>query len=126
MKKEMIATEKAPKAIGPYSQGIKSGGFAFVSGQLPVDPATGEFPAGGIKEQARQSLQNVKSVLEATGSSLENVLKTTVFLQDINDFAAFNAIYTEFFKTDCPARSCIQIAALPKGALIEVEAIAAI
>ena len=126
MKKEMIATEKAPKAIGPYSQGIKSGGFAFVSGQLPVDPVTGEFPAGGIKEQARQSLQNVKSVLEAAGSSLDNVLKTTVFLKDISDFAAFNAIYTEFFKTDCPARSCIQIAALPKGALIEVEAIAAI
>lgn len=126
MKKEIVATEKAPKAIGPYSQGTKSGGFVFVSGQLPVDPATGEFPAAGIKEQAVQSLKNVKAVLEASGSSLENVLKTTVFLQDIKDFTAFNEVYAEFFKTDCPARSCIQIAALPKGALVEVEAIAAV
>jgi 2-iminobutanoate/2-iminopropanoate deaminase len=126
MKKEIIATENAPKAIGPYSQGTKSGGLIFVSGQLPVNAATGEFPVGGIEEQAKQSLKNVKAVLEAGGSCLENVLKTTVFLQDIKDFAAFNAVYAEFFKTDCPARSCIQIAALPKGALVEVEAIAAV
>ncbi len=126
MKKEIIATENAPKAIGPYSQGTKSGGFVFVSGQLPVNPTTGEFPLGGIEEQAQQSLKNVKAVLEAGGSCLENVLKTTVFLQDIKDFAAFNAVYAEFFKIDCPARSCIQIAALPKNALVEVEAIAVV
>ena len=124
MSKDIIATKNAPGAIGPYSQGIRANGFVFASGQIGLDPATGEFVRGGIAEQSRQALLNVKNVLEAAGSSLDKVVKTTVFLKDINDFAAMNAVYSEFFKTDCPARSAVQVAALPKGALVEIEVIA--
>ena len=124
MAKEVIATKHAPGAIGPYSQAIKANGFVFASGQLGLVPATGEFAEGGIEEQTRQSLTNVKSVLEAAGSGLEKVVKTTVFLKDIKDFAAMNKVYSEFFKTDCPARSAVQIAALPKDGLVEIEVIA--
>ena len=124
MAKNIIATKNAPGAIGPYSQGIRANGFVFVSGQIGLDPATGEFVKGGIVEQSRQALLNVKNVLEAVGSGLDKAVKTTVFLKDINDFAAMNAVYSEFFKTDCPARSAVQIAALPKGALVEIEVIA--
>ena len=124
MAKEVIATKNAPGAIGPYSQAIKVNGFVFASGQLGLVPATGEFAEGGIEEQTRQSLTNVKSVLEAAGSGLEKVVKTTVFLKDIKDFAAMNKVYSEFFKTDCPARSAVQIAALPKDGLVEIEVIA--
>ena len=124
MAKIIIATRNAPGAIGPYSQGIKANGFVFASGQIGLDPATGEFVKGGIAEQSRQVLLNVKNVLEAAGSGLDKVVKTTVFLKDINDFAAMNAVYSEFFKTDCPARSAVQVAALPKGALVEIEVIA--
>jgi len=124
MAKNIIATKNAPGAIGPYSQGIKANGFVFASGQIGLDPATGEFVKGGIAEQSRQVLLNVKNVLEAAGSGLDKVVKTTVFLKDINDFAAMNAVYSEFFKTDCPARSAVQVAALPKGALVEIEVIA--
>ena len=124
MAKSIIATKNAPGAIGPYSQGIRANGFVFASGQIGLDPATGEFVKGGIVEQSRQALLNVKNVLEAAGSNLDKAVKTTVFLKDINDFAAMNAVYSEFFKTDCPARSALQIAALPKGALVEIEVIA--
>ena len=124
MAKIIIATRNAPGAIGPYSQGIKANGFVFASGQIGLDPATGVFVKGGIEEQSRQVLLNVKNVLEAAGSGLDKVVKTTVFLKDINDFAAMNAVYSEFFKTDCPARSAVQVAALPKGALVEIEVIA--
>ena len=124
MAKIIIATRNAPGAIGPYSQGIKANGFVFASGQIGLDPATGEFVKGGIAEQSRQVLLNVKNVLEAAGSGLDKVVKTTVFLTDINDFAAMNAVYSEFFKTDCPSRSAVQVAALPKGALVEIEVIA--
>jgi len=124
MAKNIIATKNAPGAIGPYSQGIRANGFVFASGQIGLDPATGDFVKGGIAEQSRQVLLNVKNVLEAAGSGLDKVVKTTVFLKDINDFAAMNAVYSEFFKTDCPARSAVQVAALPKGALVEIEVIA--
>ena len=124
MAKSIIATKNAPGAIGPYSQGIRANGFVFASGQIGLDPATGEFVQGGIVEQSRQALLNVKNVLEAAGSGLDKAVKTTVFLKDINDFAAMNAVYSEFFKTDCPARSAVQVAALPKGALVEIEVIA--
>lgn len=123
--KKVISTTEAPSAIGPYSQGIAATGTAvFVSGQLPVDPATGNIAGPSIEEQARQSLSNVKSVLAAAGAGLENVVKTTVFLADMNDFAAMNAVYSEFFKENCPARSAVQVARLPKDAKIEIEAIA--
>ena len=124
MSKDIIATKNAPGAIGPYSQGIRANGFVFASGQIGLDPATGEFVQGGIEEQSRQALLNVKNVLEAAGSGLDKAVKTTVFLKDINDFAAMNAVYSEFFETDCPARSAVQVAALPKGALVEIEVIA--
>ena len=124
MAKTIIATKNAPGAIGPYSQGIRANGFVVASGQIGLDPATGEFVKGGIVEQSRQALLNVKNVLEAAGSGLDKAVKTTVFLKDINDFAAMNAVYSEFFKTDCPARSAVQVAALPKGALVEIEVIA--
>ena len=124
MAKIIIATKNAPGAIGPYSQGIKANGFVFASGQIGLEPATGELVKGGIEEQSRQALLNVKNVLEAAGSSLDKVVKTTVFLKDINDFATMNAVYSEFFKADCPARSAVQVAALPKNARVEIEVIA--
>ena len=121
-----ISTDKAPAAIGPYSQAIDSGtGLIFVSGQLPIDPATGAFPEGGIQEQTRQSLTNAKAILEAAGLSLANVVKTTVFLADMGDFAAMNEIYAQFFSEPFPARSAVAVKTLPKNALVEVECIAA-
>lgn len=123
--KEIIATNNAPKAIGPYSQGTAGAGLIFVSGQLPIDITTGEFPVGGIKEQTRQSLENLKQILIERGVTLQQVLKTTVFLKDMNDFAEMNGVYKEFFgDSNFPARAAIQVARLPKDALVEVEAIA--
>lgn len=121
-----IQTEKAPAAIGPYSQAIDSGaGLVFVSGQLPIDPATGAFPQGGVQEQTRQSLTNAKAILEAAGIGLQNVVKTTVFLADMGDFAAMNEVYSQFFSAPFPARSAVAVKTLPKGALVEIECIAA-
>lgn len=121
-----LQTEKAPAAIGPYSQAIDSGaGLVFVSGQLPIDPSTGAFPEGGVKEQTRQSLTNAKAILEAEGLSLKNVVKTTVFLADMADFAAMNEVYAQFFTAPYPARSAVAVKTLPKGALVEIECIAA-
>ncbi len=119
-----ISTTKAPAAIGPYSQAIKVGGLVFVSGQLPIDPATGAFAEGGIKELTRQSLTNMKAILEDAGTSMVNVVKTTVFLADMNDFAAMNEVYAEFFAAPFPARSAVAVKTLPKGALVEIECIA--
>ena len=123
--KNIITTEAAPAAIGPYSQGVSYGDLVMTSGQLPLDPLTMAFPAGGIKEQTRQSLLNVKAVLEQAGASLDTVLKTTCFLAKMEDFAAFNEVYSEFFDANgAPARSCIQAGKLPKDALVEIEVIA--
>lgn len=119
-----IHTEQAPKAVGPYSQAIEAGSFVFASGQLPIDPATGAFAEGGIKEQTRQSLTNAQAVLRAAGIDLTHVVKTTVFLSDIDNFAAMNEVYAEFFKEPYPARSAFAVKTLPKGALVEVECIA--
>lgn len=125
MNMKAIQTEKAPAAIGPYSQAIDSGaGIVFVSGQLPIDPATGAFPEGGVQEQTRQSLTNAKAILESAGLSLKNVVKTTVFLADMADFTAMNEIYAQFFSAPFPARSAVAVKALPKGALVEIECIA--
>ena len=121
---KIIHTEKAPAAIGPYSQAVQAGNLLFVSGQIPVDPATGAFAGEDISTQARQSLTNVKNILEAAGYALTDVVKTTVLLSDIADFAAMNAVYGEFFKENCPARACFAVRDLPKGALVEIEAIA--
>ena len=120
--KTAVSTDKAPGAIGPYSQAIKAGGLVFLSGQLPLDPASGQFPAG-IAEQTRQSLTNAASILEAAGSGLDKVIKTTVFLADMNDFAAMNEVYATFFSGAYPARSAVQVARLPKDALVEIECI---
>lgn len=119
-----ISTTNAPAAIGPYSQAIKVGELVFVSGQLPIDPATGAFAEGGIKELTRQSLTNMKAILEEAGTSMGNVVKTTVFLADMNDFAAMNEVYAEFFAAPFPARSAVAVKTLPKGALVEIECIA--
>lgn len=119
-----ISTTNAPAAIGPYSQAISVGGLVFVSGQLPIDPATGAFAEGGIKELTRQSLTNMKAILEEAGTSMANVVKTIVFLADMNDFAAMNEVYAEFFAAPFPARSAVAIKTLPKGALVEIECIA--
>ena len=121
--KVIIAT-KAPAAIGPYSQAIQVGNLVFTSGQIPIDPTTGTFVEGGIKEQTRQSLTNVKAILEETGVSMSNVVKTTVFLADMNDFADMNAVYAEFFTEPYPARSAVAVKTLPKGALVEIEVLA--
>lgn len=123
--KKIIATTAAPGAIGPYSQAIEANGFVFASGQIPLDPATGVFAIGGVEEQAEQALKNLKAVLAAAGCELSDVVKTTVFLTDMGDFAKVNAVYAKFFETECPARSAVQVGALPKGALVKVEAIAA-
>lgn len=121
--KKVIFTEKAPAALGPYSQAIEANGMIFASGQIGVNPATGEAPEG-VEAQAEQALTNLKAVLEAAGTTMDHVVKTTVFIQNMGDFAAVNAIYAKYFTTDCPARSCVEVAKLPKGLLIEVEAIA--
>jgi 2-iminobutanoate/2-iminopropanoate deaminase len=121
--KKVLYTENAPKALGPYSQGIKAGCLLFLSGQLGLDPKTNDFIVGGVAEQTRQSLTNLKNVIESAGVSMDHVVKTTVFLKDMNDFQSMNAVYAEFFKSDPPARSTVQAAALPKGGLVEIEAI---
>lgn len=119
-----ISTEKAPAAIGPYSQAVQGGNTVYVSGQLPIDPATGAFAGDDIKAQTRQSLTNIRSILEAAGADMSKVVKTTVLLKDIADFGAMNEVYAEFFTAPYPARTAFQVAALPKDALVEIECVA--
>ncbi len=126
MSKEVISTSNAPAAIGPYSQAIRAGNLLFVSGQIPLNPQTGEMTGETAAEQARQVLQNLQAVLEAGGTSLQHVVKTTIFLTDLTQFSAVNAVYAEFFPENPPARSTVQVAALPRGAQVEIEAIAII
>lgn len=123
-KKQVVIAENAPKAIGPYSAGVSTGNLVFTAGQLGMDPATGELVEGGVQPQTRQALTNLKAVLEAAGSSLDMVVKTTVFMKDMGEFAQMNAVYAEFLTADFPARSAIQVAALPKGGAVEIEAVA--
>ena len=123
MKKEVINSVNAPAAVGPYVHAVKVGDFIFTSGQLGIDPVTGNMPEG-VVEQAHLSLKNLGAILKEAGMDYSNVIKTTVFLNDMNDFATINAIYAEYFKDEAPARSCVQVAKLPKGGLIEIEAIA--
>ena len=123
MEIQKVSTENAPAAIGPYSQAIKVGEFLFTSGQIPLDPATATMVGENITEQTEQVMKNLGAVLSAAGASYENAIKTTCFLADMNDFAAFNAVYAKYFTT-CPARSCVAVKTLPKGALVEVEVIA--
>ncbi|MDD2452534.1 MAG: RidA family protein [Synergistaceae bacterium] len=122
--KKVISTDKAPAAVGPYSQAIKAGNFLFCSGQIPVDPSTGQFVEGGVEQQAEQVLRNVKAVLEGAGYSLSDVIKATVFAVNMADFAAVNGVYARFFEKEPPARSFVEVGALPKGALVEVEVVA--
>ena len=122
--KTVISTTNAPAAIGPYSQAIRVGNIIFTSGQIPIDPATGSFVEGGIKEQTLQSLLNVKAILNEAGTTMDHVIKTTVFMADMNDFAEMNSVYSEFFNTPYPARSAVAVKTLPKGALVEIEVIA--
>ena len=121
---QIIHTDRAPAAIGPYSQAVKAGNMLFVSGQLPIDPATGAFPGEDITSQTRQSLTNVQAILEEAGYALSDVVKTTVLLADIGDFAAMNAVYAEFFTANCPARAAFAVKDLPKGAKVEIEVVA--
>ena len=120
---QVIETKNAPAAIGPYSQGMIVGDLIYTSGQIPINPATGNIESDDVSKQTEQAIKNIKAVLEAAGSSLEKVVKTTCFLQNIQDFAAFNAVYEKFF-VNKPARSCVEVGALPKGALVEIEVIA--
>ena len=122
--KEIIQTEQAPKAIGPYSQAIRSNGLVFASGQIPIDPATGQFVSGGIAEQTEQVIKNLSRVLEAAGSGLNRVVKTTVFLADMEEFTAMNEVYGRFFSQEPPARATVEAARLPRDARVEIEAIA--
>ncbi|MHC1773607.1 MAG: RidA family protein [Flexilinea sp.] len=122
--KKIITTAKAPKALGPYSVGVVAGNLVFTAGQLGIFPETGEPASDEIKGQTRQALLNISAILEAAGSGLQHVIKTTVFLRDMNDFAAMNEVYAEFFPTNCPARSAVQVAKLPKGLAVEIETIA--
>ncbi len=122
--KEIISTDKAPAAIGPYSQAVKVGNLLFTSGMIPIDPATNTLVEGGIEVQAEQALTNIKNLLEASGSSTDKVVKTVVFIKDMNDFAKVNEIYAKYFIGNYPARSCVEVARLPKDVLIEIEAIA--
>lgn len=124
MKKNIIATDKAPAAVGPYSQGVHIGDLVFTSGQIPINPATGNLAAGSIEDQTRQAILNLKAVLEAAGSSLAQVIKTTVFITDMGNFGKMNAVYASYFAEPFPARSCVQVGALPKGAEVEIEAVA--
>ena len=126
MNKQIIHTDKAPKAIGPYSQAVQIGDFIYTAGQVGLDPTSMEMVPGGIEEQTRQVLTNLSSVLDAAGSSLSQVVKTTVFLDDMTDFAKMNTIYTEFFNENPPARSTVAVAGLPKGALVEIECVAVV
>ena len=123
---DVVSTEKAPKALGPYSQAIKAGGFVWCSGQIPIDPAAGAVTATTIEGQTRQAIENLKQVLEAAGAGLDRVVKTTVFIKDMNDFAALNAVYAELFGATKPARSCVEVARLPKDVKLEIEAVAAL
>lgn len=122
--KQAIETQQAPAAIGPYSQAIEAGGTIYVSGQLPINPATGQFAEGGIKELTRQSLTNMRHILQQAGCDMQHVVKTSVFLADMNDFAEMNEVYAEFFKAPFPARSAVAVKTLPKGARVEIECIA--
>ena len=122
--KTIIATTNAPAAIGPYSQAVQLGNLLFTSGQIPLDPATGQIVAGDVEAQTRQALTNLKEVLEAAGSDLAKVIKTTVFIKDMNDFAKVNEVYAKYFAKNAPARSCVEVARLPKDVLVEVEAVA--
>lgn len=122
--KKIIKTDNVPSAIGPYSVGVQGGSFVFTAGQIGLNPLTGEMVTGGIESQTRQALMNLQNILEAAGTCLDNVMKTTVFLKDMNDFARMNAVYAEFFNQNPPARSAVQVAALPKNAEVEIEAIA--
>ncbi len=124
MSREIVQTEKAPKAIGPYAQAIKAGAFIYTAGQIPIDPKTGEFVSGGIAAQTRQVLENLKAVLEASGSSLGKIVKATVFLRNMSDFAAMNEIYAEYLGQIKPARSTVAVSELPRGALVEIDLIA--
>lgn len=124
MNNKAIVTENAPKAIGPYSQGICAGDLIFVSGQLPIDPVTGSFPSDDIRILAKQSMDNVKAIVEQAGSSMDKIVKTTVFLKSLADFAAVNEVYASYFTSVFPARSCFEVSNLPKGAKLEIEAIA--
>lgn len=122
--KQIINTAQAPAAIGPYSQAVAANGFLFVSGQLPADPTSGNLVDGGVEAQTRQSLANISAILSAAGSSVDKVVKATVYLKDMDDFAAVNSVYADCFKQQCPARACVQVARLPKDALVEIEVIA--
>ena len=124
--KETISTENAPGAIGPYSQAVKAGNMVFCSGQIPIDPNTGEFVSGDVAEQTRQVLKNLNAVLEAAGTNLNNIVKTTVFLADMNDFTAMNEVYAEFFSENKPARATVQAARLPRDARVEIDCIAVV
>ena len=124
MEKSVISTKNAPAAIGPYSQAIKVGNLVFISGQIPIIPATGEIIRGDIKLQTRQALENLKHIMEAAGSSLDNVVKTTVFMKDLNDYTEINDVYKEFFSNKPPARAAIQAARLPRDVGVEIEAVA--
>lgn len=123
--KTCIATDQAPQAIGPYAQAVEAGGFLFVSGQIPLEPATGEMVRGGIDVQTARVLDNLQAILMAAGSSLKDVVKTTVYLKEMGDFARVNEVYARYFPEDCPARVCVAVSDLPKGALVEIDVIAA-
>ena len=125
MKRQIVATPAAPNAIGPYSQAVWAGNYLFCAGQIPLDPATGNMVAGGIAEQTTRVLENIKGLLSSQGLSFGNVVKTTVFLSDMNNFAAMNDVYAKYFSQDFPARSTVEVARLPKDALVEIEAVAA-
>ena len=124
--KDIVQTDAAPKAIGPYSQAIKAGGFLFVSGQIPIDPASGQFVPGGIAEQTEQVMQNLSAVLQAAGSGLDRVVKATVFLADMDEFVAMNQVYGKFFSSNPPARATVEVARLPRDARVEIDVIALI
>lgn len=121
MEKKIISTKNAPAAIGPYSQAVKTGNLVFTSGQIPLDPQTGELVNDDIKKATERSMENIKAILEEAGTSLDKVVKTTVFIQDMNDFAAVNEVYGRYFTENQPARSCVEVAKLPKGAKVEIE-----
>jgi len=126
MKKEIITTEKAPVALGPYSQAVKVGKFIFVSGQIPIDPSTGKLVGEGIEEQTKQALENIKAILEVAGSSLDEIVKVTAFIKDMDDFVAMNKVYAQYFSGNFPARCCVQVSKLPMDVKLEFEVVAAL